>query len=76
MCENNPDYVLGSVWWSNKHVKSYSHPRARVHTDQGDLSRGKLIGARTPEPAEKFRLLTLRTDFAHFDTRITVRPEL
>jgi len=34
-------YVPGSVQWSNKHVKSYSHPRARVHTDQGDLSRGK-----------------------------------
>jgi hypothetical protein len=38
-------YVPGSVQWSNKHVKSYSHPRARVHTDQGDLSRGKLISA-------------------------------
>ena len=34
MCERVvTTYVLGSVWWSNKHVKSYSHPRARVHTD-------------------------------------------
>ena len=45
MCERAvTTYVLGSVWWSNKHVKSYSYPRARVHTDQGDLSRVKLIG--------------------------------
>ena len=36
-------YVLGSVWWSNKHVKSYSYPRSRVHTDQDDLSRGKIV---------------------------------
>ena len=44
MCERAvTTYVLGSVWWSNKHVKSYSYPRARVHTDQGDLSRVKPI---------------------------------
>ena len=36
-------YVPGSVQWSNKHVKSYSHPRARVHTDQDDFSPGQLI---------------------------------
>ena len=36
-------YVPGSVQWSNKHVKIYSHPRARVHTDQGNLWRGQLI---------------------------------
>ena len=42
MCERAvTTYVLGSVWWSNKHVKSYSYPRTRVHTDQGDLSRVK-----------------------------------
>ena len=44
MCERAvTTYVLGSVWWSNKHVKSYSYPRARVHTDQGDLWRVKPI---------------------------------
>ena len=49
MCERAvTTYVLGSVWWSNKHVKSYSYPRARVHTDQGDLSRVKLIPAVPP----------------------------
>ena len=40
MCEHAVTiYVLGSVWWSNKHVKSYSHPRARVHTDQATIYR-------------------------------------
>ena len=35
MCERAvTTYVLGSVWWSNKHAKSYSYPRARVQTDQ------------------------------------------
>ena len=42
-------YVPGSVQRSNKHVKSYSHPRARVHTDQGDLSRGKRITSRNSQ---------------------------
>ena len=46
MCERAvTTYVLGSVWWSSKHVKSYSYPRTRVHTDQGDLSRVKPIGS-------------------------------
>ena len=39
-------YVLGSVGWSNKHVESYSHPRMQVQTDQGNLSRGKLVRPR------------------------------
>ena len=48
MCERAvTTYVLGSVWWSNKHVKSYSHTHARVHTDQDDLWRGKLIAQTT-----------------------------
>ena len=49
MCERAvTTYVLGSVWWSNKHVKSYSYPRAQVHTDQDDLWRGQPVVANNP----------------------------